>query len=73
MLPLFDSSGEVPVKWQLSQLIREDTNVRVGLEDAADSPLFLSFYEDIPVKACKAWDDLYCSETEYFWCSSHVF
>jgi hypothetical protein len=44
---LFDSSGEAPVKGLLSQLIREDTDVIVGLEDAADFSLFYTFCEDI--------------------------
>jgi hypothetical protein len=38
---LFDSSGEAPVKKLLSQLIREDIDVRVGQEDAEDSLLYV--------------------------------
>jgi hypothetical protein len=38
---LFNSYGEAPLKRLLSQLIREDIDVRVALEDAANSPLFL--------------------------------
>jgi hypothetical protein len=35
------------VKRLLSQLIREDVDVRVGQEGAADSPIFYTVCEDI--------------------------
>jgi hypothetical protein len=38
---LFDSYGEAPVKGLLLQLFREDIDVIMALEDAANSLLFL--------------------------------